>query len=115
MPPINQRRINAAVVAIDGWLDTMRGPDGYGGPVAHWGGDCLRFTGAGLDWRYEGIIIGYLNLYERTGDEAWLAKARRVGDDLVRGQLPGGSFCNSCFEMNPYAGGTPRGRWGAVR
>jgi hypothetical protein len=67
----------------------------------------LRFTGAGLDWRYEGVIIGYLNLYERTGDKAWLAKARRAGDDLVRGQLSGGNFRNSCFEMNPYTGGTP--------
>jgi hypothetical protein len=85
----------------------MRGPDGYGGPVAHWWGDCLRFTGVGLDWRYEGIIIGYLNLYERTGDEVWLTKARRAGDDLVRGQLPGGSFRDSCFEINPYTGGTP--------
>ena len=97
----------AVVLELDAWLEAMRGPDGYGGPVAHWWQNCLQFTGAGLDWRYEGIIIGYLKLYEKTGEEEWLAKARRAGDDLVRGQLPTGNFRNSCFELNPYTGGTP--------
>lgn len=96
-----------AISGLDAWLDTMRGPDGYGGPVAHWWQNCLQFTGAGLDWRYEGILIGYLNLHDRTGEERWLAKARRAGDDLVRGQLPTGNFRNSAFELNPYSGGTP--------
>jgi hypothetical protein len=100
-------KITEAVLKLDAWLDTMRGPDGYGGPVAHWWQNCLQFTGAGLDWRYEGIIIGYLNLYQKTKNEAWLAKARRAGDDLVRGQLPTGNYRNSCFEANPYTGGTP--------
>jgi uncharacterized protein YyaL (SSP411 family) len=95
------------VASLDAWLETMRGPGGYGGPVAHWWQNCFQFTGAGLDWRYEGIIIGYLNLYRQTGDEHWLLKARRAGDDLVRGQLPTGNFRNSCFELNPYTGGTP--------
>lgn len=102
-----EAQINPAIALLDAWLDTMRGPDGYGGPVVHWWQDCLLFTGAGLDWRYEGIIIGYLNLYQRTGDERWLAKARQAGDDLVQGQLPTGNFRNSSFELNPYPGGTP--------
>jgi hypothetical protein len=96
-----------ALARLDQWLDTIRGPDGYGGPVVHWWQDCLHFTGAGLDWRYEGIILGYLNLYEQTGDDLWLAKARRAGDDLVRGQLPTGNYRNSGFELNPNTGGTP--------
>jgi hypothetical protein len=96
-----------ALVQLEGWLDSMRGPDGYGGPVAHWWQNCLHFTGAGLDWRYEGIILGYLALWRKTHDERWLAKARRAGDDLVRGQLPSGNFRDSCFELNPYTGGTP--------
>ncbi|MBN1886737.1 MAG: hypothetical protein JW850_02060 [Thermoflexales bacterium] len=96
-----------AVLGLDAWLDTMRGPGGYGGPVAHWWQNCLQFTGAGLDWRYEGIVAGYLNLYKQTGEIAWLAKARRAGDDLLAGQLPSGNFRNSSFELNPYPGGTP--------
>jgi len=99
--------VGSAVARLDSWLDTMRTPEGYGGPVAHWWQNCLSFTGAGLDWRYEGIIHGCLNLYLRTGDAAWLATARRAGDDLLHGQLADGRFLHSSFELNPYPGGTP--------
>ena len=58
--------INTAVMRLDAWLETMRGPNGYGGPVAHWWQQSLMYTGAGLDWRYEGIIEGYLQLWART-------------------------------------------------
>lgn len=92
---------------LDQWLDTMRGADGYGGPVAHWWQNSLQFTGAGLDWRYEGIILGYLALWRKTRTQVWRDKAQRAADDLVRGQLPEGNFRNSAFELNPYTGGTP--------
>jgi len=104
---VDKRDLVQVLSRLDAWLETMRCPEGYSGPVAHWWQNCLQFTGAGLDWRYEGILIGYLNLYRSTGERGWLAKARRAGDDLVQGQLPSGSFCNSCFELNPYSGGTP--------
>ncbi len=97
-----QRAANLAA-----WFETVRGPDGYGGPVAHWWQHCLSFTGAGLDWRYEGLISGYLTLHRRTGEPRWLARARRAGDDLRRGQLPSGHFRHSRFEQNPGSGGTP--------
>ncbi len=96
-----------AVTGLDAWLDSMRCPGGYGGPVVHWWRDCLDFAGAGLDWRYEGIIAGYLNLWSATRDKRWLAKARRAGDDLLAGQLPSDNFRNSLFELNPGTGGTP--------
>ncbi|MBN1261357.1 MAG: hypothetical protein JXB35_11835 [Anaerolineae bacterium] len=99
--------VSGAVARIDAWLETMRGPGGYGGPVVHWWQHCLQFTGAGLDWRYEGLITGYLNLYRATGDHHWRDKAIRAGEDLVQGQLATGNFRNSCFEANPYTGGTP--------
>jgi hypothetical protein len=101
------RTIEQVVADLEAWLETMRGPDGYGGPVVHWWQNCLNFTGAGLDWRYEGIIGGYLTLWQRTGQARWLEKARRAGNDLVYGQLPDGNFRDSCFEQNPYSGGTP--------
>jgi hypothetical protein len=100
-------RVAQAVYQLDAWLDSMRQPGGYGGPVVHWWGDCLEYTGPGLDWRYEGIVIGYLNLWAGSGDERWLAKARQAGDDLVAGQLPSANFRNSQFELNPGSGGTP--------
>jgi uncharacterized protein YyaL (SSP411 family) len=102
-----EERIIETVAGLASWLETMRGPDGYGGPVVHWWQNCLQFTGAGLDWRYEGIIIGYVNLYDKTGNPLWLDRAKQAGDDLLRGQTENGSFHNSSFELNPYPGGTP--------
>lgn len=101
------KTVDEAVARLDAWFDTMRGIDGYSGPVAHWWGQCLLFTGVGLDWRYEGIIDGYLTLWQRTGQAVWLEKACRAGNDIVQGQLPDGNFRNSSFELNPHAGGTP--------
>lgn len=95
------------VARLDAWLETLRGPGGYGGPVVHWWRQCLLYTGPGLDWRYEGIIAGYLSLWEHTGDHAWLEKACRAGDDLLDGQLESGHFAASAFEINPATAGTP--------
>lgn len=99
--------IMQTVVGLDAWFDFMRRPGGYGGPVVHWWRDCLDYTGPGLDWRYEGIIAGYLNLWVATGEDRWVDKAKRAADDLVAGQLPSGNYRNSCFELNPNTGGTP--------
>lgn len=104
---IGQEQIRLAVHRIDAWLETMRGPSGYSGPVAHWWRDNLSFAGAGLDWRYEGIVEGYLNLYTATHNSVWLRKACRAGDDLITGQLVNGRYSNSSFEFNPSSGGMP--------
>lgn len=96
-----------AVMRADAWLDTMRSDQGYTGPVSHWWQNCLQYTGVGLDWRYEGIVAGYLTLFQRTSERRWLLKARRAGDDLVAGILPSGNYRNSSFELNPSPGGTP--------
>jgi hypothetical protein len=100
-------RISAAAAGLDAWFETMHGPGGYGGPVAHWWQQSFVHTGAGLDWRYEGIIAGYLTLWERTGDERWLHQACRAGDDLIAGQLGSGHYAASAFELNPATAGTP--------
>ena len=99
--------LDTQVARLDTWLDTMRGTHGYGGPVAHWWRQSLLYTGAGLDWRYEGIIIGYVTLWQRTANGDWLTKARRAADDLVAGQTPTGNYAASSFEINPASAGTP--------
>ena len=79
--------IDWALARLEAWLETMRGPSGalpYGGPVAHWWQQSLLYTGPGHDWRYEGIILGYLALWERTGENRWLTKACRAGDDVFQ-------------------------------
>jgi hypothetical protein len=103
----DQLALVQSVVAVERWQETMRAPEGYGGPVVHWWRNCWHYTGVGLDWRYEGIINGYANLYRKTGDRQWLAKARRAGDDLCVGQLADGNFRFSSFELNPYPAGRP--------
>lgn len=110
MTGIDQDRIVDALLGLDRWLESMRvnwpGP-GYGGPVVHWWNHCRAYTGTGLDWRYEGIVAGYLTLWRKTGDQIWLEKAIRAGRDLLEGQLPDGHFRNSRFELNPGVAGTP--------
>ena len=92
---------------LDIWLDNMRMPGGYGGPAVAWNGDCLDFNEPGLDWRYEGIISGYINLWYATSNPDWLVKAQLAGNDLIFGQFQTGNFRNSCFEDNPNSGGSP--------
>ncbi|HEY3109222.1 MAG TPA: hypothetical protein VGL23_10750 [Chloroflexota bacterium] len=94
-------------LALAAWLEATRAADGFGGPVAHWWRDCLVDCRPGHDWRYEGIVAGYLSLYAATGDEAWLARAGRAGDDVVAAQAPDGHYNRSQFEMNPGTAGTP--------
>jgi hypothetical protein len=103
----SQQRVDEAVSALDAWFDTIRSEDGYGGPVSHWWQQSFMYTGPGLDWRYEGIIIGYLTLWKKTSDAVWLEKATRAGDDLLNGQDAHGHFHASGFEINPSTGGTP--------
>jgi len=97
----------SVVEELSAWLESMRRPTGYGGPVSHWWRDSLRYCGPGLDWRYEGVIDGYLTLWHRTGRTEWLDRAQRAGDDLREGQLDSGNFHSSAFERNPELGGTP--------
>ena len=99
--------LSRAVSNLSAWLEGMRGPGGYGGPVMHWWESNFLYTGAGFDWRYEGIIDGYRELYLRTRDEHHLQLALRAAHDLLPQQLPDGRFRNSSFQFGPVAGGTP--------
>ncbi len=96
-----------AIADLDAWLETMRQPGGYGGPVAHWWRNCYRYAGPGLDWRYEGILFGYAALLEKTGDPRWRQRINRAAADLVSGQQADGTYRASRFEMNPGVLGTP--------
>lgn len=95
------------VSRLDGWLESMRGESGYGGPIAHWWESNFLFTGPLYDWRYEGIIDGYRELFVRTGQLVFLERAKRAADDVVGHQLEDGRFRNSSFQFGPVAGGTP--------
>jgi hypothetical protein len=94
-------------VRIASWLESTRGPTGFAGPIVHWWRDALLDCRPGFDWRYEGIIDGYLALERREPAGPWLARAIQAGDDLIGAQRPDGHLSNSRFELRPGFGGTP--------
>ncbi|MBN1415819.1 MAG: hypothetical protein JW973_12015 [Bacteroidales bacterium] len=100
-------KISNAIGKLDAWFETMRGPRGYGGPVTHWWESNLLYCGPKIDWRYEGIIIGYLNLFDITGDQFWLDRAVKAAEDVRKAQMPSGNYLNSSFQQGPIEGGTP--------
>jgi hypothetical protein len=104
---VDRPAIDQAVTLIDGWLESLRGRGGYAGPVAHWWQSCLLYCGPMIDWRYEGIITGYLQLFRTTEDPRWLRRALAAAEDIRCAQLPDGRFRNSSFEIGPIEGGTP--------
>ncbi len=100
-------KLTAALARQHAWFDSMRQPGGYGGPVVHWWQHRLRYTGRGLDWRYEGLLIGYRRLLANGDDPRWRDRLERAANDLRDGQLPSGHFRASRFEDNPGTMGTP--------
>ncbi|MER3478955.1 MAG: hypothetical protein C4327_00305 [Meiothermus sp.] len=105
--PQPQERIAQAIANLEAWLETLRQPGGYGGPVCHWWQNRLRYTGPGHDWRYEGILIGYLILWQKTGEARYRQRLNQAAGDLLDGQLPDGGYSASRFELNPGRLGTP--------
>jgi hypothetical protein len=95
------------VANLEAWLGTMRQSGGYGGPVAHWWQNRFRYVGPGLDWRYEGILIGYKTLFEKTQNPYWRTRLHCAANDLITGQNEDGSYRASRFEINPGHLGTP--------
>jgi hypothetical protein len=99
--------LGQVIANLDAWLETMRQPMGYGGPVAHWWESSYQYAGRGLDWRYQGILAGYGMLYAKTGEGRWQQRVRRAIRDLVDNQDRNGTFPASRFEANPGTLGTP--------
>jgi hypothetical protein len=107
LPAIGGPDVGRALARLDYWLETMRTTGGYGGPVSHWWESSLLYCGPMADWRYEGILAGYVTLYRTTGQAIWLERGIRAADDLTAAQLPAGTFRNSAFQQGPMEGGTP--------
>ena len=104
---IVQTNTAQALVNLDAWLETMRQPGGYGGPVAHWWQNRYGYTGPGLDWRYEGLLGGYAVLQDKRPEGRWLSRLHCAAADLITGQQGDGSYPASRFEINPGTLGTP--------
>ncbi len=104
---INIGVAESALGRLEGWLATMRGPGGYYGPVVGLRGVSMAWCGAGHDWRWEGLLDGWVALHRRTGDPVYLERMDAALQALIPAQLANGAFCNSYFENNPFEGGMP--------
>jgi hypothetical protein len=101
------RNVLFGVLRISHWLDTMRHPLGYSGPISHWWESQFLYTGPQVDWRYEGIIDGYCELFLRTNQQIFLDKAIQAANDVLYQVMPDGRFQRSSFQFGPMPGGTP--------
>ncbi len=92
------------------WLETWRQGRGlYGGLHVHscWGVATVigrRYQGVTVS-DYFGLVRGFVELYRKTGDEAFLLKCLDMGDALVSLQGADGCFEHSVYENEPGRGG----------
>ena len=96
-----------ALASLETWLDSLRAEGGYTGPVAGLRGECMAWCGPSHDWRWEGLLDGWVARHRTTADPVHLDHIARAMLDLRNAQLADGSFRNSSFEHNPLEGGMP--------
>ncbi|MEI6217758.1 MAG: hypothetical protein WCP86_02565, partial [bacterium] len=96
-----------ALGRLEAWLDTMRGDGGYYGPVVGLRGTAMSWCGPGHDWRWEGLLDGWITLHSLTRNPVYLDRIEHALSDLHKAQLANGTFRNSYFENNPFEGGMP--------
>src|SRR5437868_15004003 len=83
----NEKQIGSALLALDAWFESLRTPHGIGGPVAHWWESSLIYCGPMTDWRYEGLLSGYVELHRKTQTAHWLERALVAGNEVCAAQL----------------------------
>lgn len=96
-----------ALGALEGWFSTLRGEGGYYGPAVGMRGVAISWCGPAHDWRWEGLLDGWVARHKCTADPVYLDRLELAHRDLHAAQLADGSFRNSCFELNPLEGGMP--------
>lgn len=105
--PIDSSAFPRAFRRLHGWLETVRCNDGWGGPVVSYRSNALCFTGAGNDWRLEGLLDAFRLAHGISGDPRWLEEIGWIMERFLRARRLDGQFENSYFEWNPFEGGMP--------
>jgi hypothetical protein len=106
-PKNSTSQINSALSALEEWITSIHSQEGYHGPAIGFKGHSIGFCGAGFDWRYEGLIDGWIALHQQTHRDEYLDRIEQAIKELASAQLRNGSFRNSYFEENPFEGGMP--------
>lgn len=105
--PVTEQEAALALGRLIAWFDTMRTGAGHGGPVVGLRGVSMACCMAGFDWRWEGLLDGWIELHRRTGEPVWLDRMDEALRAIASAGLANGAFRNSSFEFNPFEGGMP--------
>ncbi|RLF10204.1 MAG: hypothetical protein DRJ69_03445 [Thermoprotei archaeon] len=89
------------------WIQSVRVDRGFTSPIIHIWRNSLLYCGPIIDWRYEGLIEGLLNLYVSSNDGKWLDMAIEYSKDIINALTPTGHLYMSSFEYSSFSGGTP--------
>ncbi len=96
-----------ALAALEAWIEGMHGAGGYAGPSVGLRGVSMSWCGPSHDWRWEGLLDGWISRHQRTRDPVYLDRIEEAFRELRCAQLADGSFRNSSFDLNPLEGGMP--------
>lgn len=107
LPGIDTTQLAAAQGRLETWLAGMHGPEGYYGPVIGFRGTSMGYAGPGFDWRYEGLLDGWLAHNRLAPDALLLGRMESALAELCRARLADGTLRCSYFESNPFEGGMP--------
>ena len=94
---------------LESWFAGMHGPEGYYGPVVGFRGVNAGYCGPGYDWRYEGLLEGWMAHAQAhvSRDTERLALLQGALAEIGRSRLGNGTLRCSYFETNPFEGGMP--------
>ncbi|MEI8139624.1 MAG: hypothetical protein WCI03_07140 [bacterium] len=104
---IDNAKITGARQRLESWFNGMHGPDGYYGPVVGFRGISMGYCGPGFDWRYEGLLDGWLLQSQTGSDFVRLERIEGALAEIWRSQLANGTLRCSYFESNPSEGSMP--------
>lgn len=98
-------KLGPSLSMLSSWIETMQIlPGAYGGPVVHWWLCSFIYCGSGVNWTYEGLLEGFIELHKKTKDDVWLKRAIEAANYIREAQMPDGTYKNSFFESNPAYG-----------
>jgi hypothetical protein len=107
LPGIDDKTLAAAQGRLESWFDSMHGPAGYYGPVVGFRGVGAGYCGPGFDWRYEGLLEGWMAMGRACPEATLAGRIEGALAEIRRSRLANGTLRCSYFESNPFDGGMP--------
>jgi hypothetical protein len=96
-----------SLYSLESWFETVRDREGYRGPAIGLRRSQLACCVPGYDWRYEGLLAGWIERHKASGDAFYLTRLKQDIAQIIGAQLGNGTFKNSHFTDGPFEGGMP--------